>query len=149
MPVEAYCADKWKQNADTSITPDGVNTIVHFEAGNSYTDITGTPAPDVDIKVRGNLRNLSLWKLDLTDATWAQYSASNLVWWLLFYVRDESGNVTSTNANTTLTNQEWNALLNYLQGNGFDTATLVRTDTRGMMMQKVLAIFRTQAKAQR
>jgi hypothetical protein len=147
MPVEAYVADRWKLQ-DGVFVADGIDTVSHHEAGNSTTDVAGVPAPSVESKVQGNVRNLGMWHAELGDATFAQYGGNNnTVWWLVYWVYHYEGYnrvVTETNENTTLTNPEWNALNSYLTGNGFSTATLVRQDTRGVMKDKVLAIFQTQ-----
>jgi hypothetical protein len=145
MPVEAFVADRWEvQNGDQ--VPDGIDTISHFEPGNSVTDVTHSA--DVQTKIQGNVRNLGMWQVFIGDATWAQFGGSNaVVWWLVYWVYqyvDLQRVVTETNENTTLTTPEWNALNSYLTGNGFSTATLVRQDTRGVMKDKVLAIFQGQ-----
>jgi hypothetical protein len=146
MPVEAYVADRWEYNASGAVVPDGIEAVSHFEPGGSVTDLVG--APNVEAKIQGNLRNLGLWHIEVGDATFAQYGANNnVVWWLVYWVYQYEGYnrvVTQTNENTTLTTPEWNALNSYLTGNGFSTATLVRQDTRGVMKDKVLAIFQGQ-----
>jgi hypothetical protein len=144
MPVEAYVADRWKENADTSVQPDGILTILYFESGNSMEDIAEIPEGPLRQKIRGNVRNLGMWRAWLGDATWTEYATTNLVWWLVYYVRDAQGEIVSTNAETTLTNPEWNSLTSYLTGNGFSITTLGRNDTRGVLKDKVLAIFQQQ-----
>jgi hypothetical protein len=147
MPMEAYVADRWKLEGGVYVA-DGINTIAQFEAGNSITDVAGVPAPSVQSKVQGNVRNLGMWHATLGDATWAAHGANNnVVWWLVYWVYqyvDLQRVVTSTNEADTLTTPEWNALNSYLTGNGFSVTSLVRQDTRGVLKDKVLAIFQGQ-----
>jgi hypothetical protein len=147
MPVEAYVADRWKLEGGVYVA-DGIDTVSHHEPGNSIEDVAGVPAPSVQTKVQGNVRNLGMWHVTLGDATWAQYGGNNnVVWWLVYWVYQDVGTqriVTQTNEAGTLTNPEWNALNSYLTGNGFSVATLGRNDTRGVLKDKVLAIFQGQ-----
>jgi hypothetical protein len=147
MPMEAYVADRWKLEGGVYVA-DGINTIAQFEAGNSITDVAGVPAPSVQSKVQGNVRNLGMWHATLGDATWAAHGANNnVVWWLVYWVYqyvDLQRVVTSTNEADTLTTPEWNALNSYLTGNGFSVTSLVRQDTRGVLKDKVLALFQGQ-----
>jgi hypothetical protein len=148
MPVEAYVADKWKY-VNGEPTADGLDTVLHFEPGNKMSEVAGVPSPSIHSKVQGNVRNLGMWRVQIGDATWTQFGCSNAtVWWLVYWVYNSVGAdrvLLSTNDGTVLTNPEWNTLTSFLTSNGFSIATLSPTDTRGVLKDKVLEIFRTQA----
>jgi hypothetical protein len=144
MTVKAIAITKWRKNSENANVPDGIDTILNSAPGNSAMDITGQIVEKINAKVTGNVRNLVIWELWLQDATWTAYQNTNLVKWLLWTQTDEMGMVTGGNGNTTLTQQEWNTLTSFLTQNEFDISALAQTDTRQVLMDKLIGIIQVQ-----
>lgn len=144
MTVKAIAITKWRKTDQNANIPDGIDTILNSAPGNSAMDITGQIVERINAKLTGNVRNLVIWELWLSDATWAAHQNTNLVTWLLWTQTGEMGVVTGGNGNTVPTTPMYNTLTTFLTQNGFDITAIVRTDTRQQLMDKMIGMMQVQ-----
>lgn len=146
MTVEAIAAVTWKKDADDNNVPDELDNVIQHTTGNKWEDITGQDGQLIPGKITGNLKNLAAFKLVIADTTWAAFDNSNKIEWLWHHqtTEDQDGNVTvvDSNRDDTLPQNQFNALVSWLTSNGFDPSSLVNTDTRKELTNKLLVIFK-------
>ena len=144
------------QNGETVNVPNAISDIFAWARANNeqlpdgtfgrYEDLTG--CANVHQAILDNL-SIMCAKLEVTVATAQQFASDPRIWALGRWVKDDEGEVTNSNWQTTLTSAERTQAINYITSNSAITAGQLATafdasDTRAQIANKLKAFFRNQ-----